>query len=303
MRILAAITAAALLAGLAPLAAAQPQQAAPAKAPSRKVVVAPLTSLAEGGPDLTPIVQLVGTGVATVPNVTLVPDKELRAALKKAKRKELESCDDDACLAQLGQLVGAEVVIAGEVGELGDGQVAYLKTVDVATTKEIGSTTAVLSGNADARSAEARAAAFRLLAPAAYVGTLALAIDAPGALVYVDGRQVGKSPAAPISLSVGTHALRVTHEQYRDFVRFVDIQFDKTTKLDVPLAQYPIVKDQMIEHPKQPKPTGPVKPRPWYRKGWAVGGMAGAALVGTAIVVVLLSGGVSSDKEVTVGGN
>jgi hypothetical protein len=280
-----------------------PGVAAAQQAPARRIVVAPLTALGEGGKDLAPLGGLVGQGVAGVPGSTVVPDKELRAAIKKSKRKELEACEGEpACLQELGRLVGAEVVVYGEVGELGDGQVVYLSALDVATGKPLGSTTAVLSGDGAARARESRAAAFRLLAPAAYVGTLSLTIDVPGALVYIDGRQVGKSPAAPVPLPVGTHALRVTHEQYRDFVRFVDIGFDETTKLDVPLTQYPVVKDQMVEQGKKPKlPPGPVKPTPWYRKGWAVGGFAAGVLVITALTVALVGDGIDSDREVSVG--
>ena len=44
---------------------------------------------------------------------------------------------------------------------------------------------------------------------------------------------VGKSPLAPQTLSVGTHALRVTHPEYRDFVRFVDVEFDTPAAVKV----------------------------------------------------------------------
>jgi hypothetical protein len=284
-------------------AAPPPPAAAPA-APARRVVVAPLTGLSDGGPDLGPVQTLVGTGLAGVPGVTIIPDKEMRAALRKAKRKDLESCEgNDACLAELGKLVGAQVVVAGDVGELSGGLVAYLMAVDVATGKELGSTTAVLDGDAAAKQKEARAAAFRLLAPAAYVGKLALSVDVPGAVIYLDGKQLGKSPAAPVAASVGTHALRVTHEEYRDFVRFIDVRFDATTKLDVNLKQFPVVSDQMVEREHLPgQPSGPERPRPWYRKGWAIAGFGGVLLVATVVTVAVLASGVDADREVTVGG-
>jgi hypothetical protein len=246
---------------------------------------------------------LVVTGMAGVPGVSMVSDKEMRAALKKAKRKDLESCESsEACLAELGKLVGAQVVIAGDVGELSGGLVAYLMAVDVATGKELGSTTAVLSGDTAAKQREARAAGFRLLAPAAYLGKVALSIDVSGAVIYLDGKQMGRSPSGAMNASVGTHALRVTHEQYRDYVRFVDVQFDATTKLDVNLKQFPIVSDKMIEREHGPlAPTGPVRPRPWYRKGWAVAAFGAVVLVATAVTVGVLSSGVDADRTVTVG--
>jgi PEGA domain len=284
----------------APAYAAEPAAPPPA---ARKVVVAPLSSLGEGGPDLGPVQSLVLGGMAGVAGVSVVPDKELRAAIKKAKRKELESCDGDAaCLAELGKLVGAQVVVAGDVGELSGGLVAYLMAVDVASGKEMGSTTAVLSGDHAAKQAEARAAAFRLLSPAAYVGKLALSVDVTGATIYLDGKQLGRSPAGLVSTSVGTHALRVTHEQYRDFVRFIDVRFDATTKLDVNLKQFPIVSDRMVEQERRvTAPDGSPRPRPWYRQRWAVAAFGGVLLVATAITVGVLASGVDSDRSVTVG--
>jgi hypothetical protein len=271
---------------------------------ARRVVVAPLTGLGEGGPDLAPVQLLVIAGFAAVPGVTMISDRDLRAAIKKAKRKDLEACEsNDACLAELGKLVGAEVVVAGDVGELSGGLVAYLMAVEVATGKELGSTTAVLSGDKAARTSEARAAAYRLLSPGAYVGKLALSIDVNGAVIYLDGKQLGRSPQAPIAASVGTHALRVTHEQYRDFVRFIDVRFDATTKLDVNLKQFPVVTDRMVENAHGPLvASGPVRPRPWYRKGWAVAAFGTVVLVATIVTVSLVSTGVDADRTVTVGG-
>jgi len=295
---------AALLLANASLARAIEPQPAPAPPVARRiVVVAPLTGLGEGGPDLAPVQVLVVAGVAGVPGVTIVSDRDMRAAVKKAKRKELESCESNAaCLAELGKLVGAQVVIAGDVGELSGGLVAYLMAVEVQSGKDLGSTTAVLSGDASAKQNEARAAAYRLLAPGAYVGKVAMSVDVAGAVIYMDGKQLGRSPMSPASASVGTHALRVTHEQYRDFVRFIDVKFDATTKLDVNLKQYPIVSDRMRETDRSPlAPTGLVRPRPWYRKGWAVATFGAVVLVGTVLTVSALSGGIDADRSVTVG--
>jgi hypothetical protein len=291
----ALIVAAVLLAGVAHAKETE-------KVASVRVVIAPFTALTEGNKVAAALQTLVGDGLATLPNREVVPDKELRAAVKKAGKRELELCEGDAhCLSELGKLVGAQVVVAGEVSELGEGQVAYLKAVDVKSEKEIGSTTAVFgAAAADARKAESKAAAYRLLAPREYVGTLKLAIDAPGATVYLDGRKVAKSPAGPLVVAVGTHALRVTHEQYRDFVRFVDVKFDETTTLDVPMTAFPVVTDEMRQKEAQRR-AGPTEPLPWYRKWYTVAGVGVGAVVITAVVVSLVAGSIDSDREVTVG--
>lgn len=294
-----AVAAAALVwpapAGAAP---GEPQAAMP------RVAVAPLAGLDEGASGVAAVQTLVVQGAGSVKGFTVVPEKELKAAIKKSKRKELEACEGDLhCLAELGRLVGAAFVIAGEVGELGDEQIAYLKAIEVAGEKEIGTTTAVFPVDPSARQTEARAAAYRLLAPNAYTGTLQLAIDVPGAVIYLDGRKVAKSPAGPLVVSVGTHALRVTHEQYRDFVRFVDVKFDEVTPLEVPLKAFPVVRDEMVQHQKKRKPpAGPTAPRPWYRKWWAVTAFGAAAFIGTALIVGATADVIDRDGDVTVGG-
>jgi hypothetical protein len=57
----------------------------------------------------------------------------------------------------------------------------------------------------------------------------------------------------------------VTHPQYHNFVKFVDVGYGRTTAVDVAMKQYPI-----ISHDIQGKPIGKdtvqyVEP-PWYRR-------------------------------------
>lgn len=280
----------------------------PALQPGR-VVVAPFNSLTEGMTRLAAIEDLVGRAAATVPGFELVPAKELARALRKDGRPQLKQCDgQEDCLAELGALVGATHVLAGEVGAIGEGVVAYLKAVGVAERRDLASTTAVFTGDAAARQKEARAAAYRILAPRSYVGRLQLDIDVGGAKIYVDGRFVARAPAPPIVVGVGTHALRVTHEQYRDFVRFVDVAFDETTQIPVELKAFPIVSDEIRAEgggvPLGPPPRRevPVEPTPWYREPWAVAAFGGAVLLTTTLLVVATTGGIDFDDEVTVRG-
>lgn len=279
---------------------------APAAATGTRVAIAPLAGLVEGGAAIAPLQALVVDGLTGVPGFALIADKELKAALKKSGRKELEACGGDPhCLSELGKLVNATTIVAGEVGELGEGQVAYLKAYDVASEKEIGSTTAVFPADDAGRKTEAKAAAYRLLAPQKYVGTLKLAIDANGAVVYVDGKRMKPDAGGAIGLAVGTHALRVTHEQYKDFVRFVDVKFDQTTSLDVPLTAFPVITDAMHQKahgPRKVQYVGPIAPLPWYRKWYTVAGGGVVALVATAVIISLTTSPIGSDKTVTVGG-
>jgi hypothetical protein len=283
-----------------------PARAAAPPAGVKRIAVAPLVSLTEEERKVVAAVEeLVANGLASVDKHEVVGVAEVRKAIKRAKRVELESCEGDAhCLAELGRLVGASAVVAGDVSALAEGNVVYLKVVDVGTQREAGSTTAVLGGTETAMAAESRAAAHRLLAPRSYMGRLALKIDVAKATVYVDGRKVEWSADRPMPLSVGTHALRVTHEQYRDFVRFVDVKFDQVAALTVPLTAFPVVTDEMRQKEAKRRKAayaGPYEPLPWYRKWYTVAGAGAVALVATALVVALTSDAIDRDKEVTVG--
>jgi hypothetical protein len=266
---------------------------------SRVVLVAPLTSLGEQDTSATAKKLQIDLekAVGEVPGTTVIGAKAALAAVKKAKRPELKVCEGDlGCLTELGKLLGAELVIAGEAGGLGDVQVVYLELVDVGKGKGLRSTT--LEVGSDNASGGALGAAYRLLAPDRFAGTLTLDIDTPGATIYVDGKRVGKSPAKPIAQYVGTHALRVTHPEYRDFVRFVDVGFDADTRVEVALQQFPIVSTELSGTGDR-KPVGNVryldKPTPWYRKWWAIAAFSGVVVIGAAATAGVIADGVDAD--------
>ncbi len=291
---------AAVAAGLVMIAAAAPV----AHAQKRTVAVAPLAAL--GAEDTSAAAKKlqaeIEKALAKVDGVAVVDSGAVLAAIKKAKRPELRVCEGDhGCLAELGKLVGAKLVVAGEAGGLGDISVVYLELIDAGAAKEVRSTTLEVGDTAEGG---AVGAAYRLLAPDRYNGTLTLKIDAAGATVYVDGKQVGKAKGtdvgdvAPITLSVGTHALRVTHPEYRDFVRFVDVGFGADTPIDVPLQQFPIVSKELTGT-GDGKPLDGVtyvdRPAPWYRKWWAIAGFAGAALLVTGVTAGIIADGTDAD--------
>jgi hypothetical protein len=266
-----------------------------------RVAVAPVTSLTEGTTSTAALDQLIEAGVAAVPDRDVIAAQTVRQVLRKAKRRDLESCEGDAaCLAELGKTVGAAVVVSGEASGFADGLVVYLKAVDVARGEEIGTTTLVAPARpaaaTPASTQAARAAAYRLLAPKDYAGTLVLRVDVAGATVFVDGQAVGTAPIAPLTLPVGTHALRVTHPTYRDFVRFVDIPFGERVELAADLSAYPVVADALRQDPSALEPK-----RPWTRSPWLlVGAGVGVAAIAAVVVIAFFPPAAQRDRDVTL---
>jgi len=285
-------------AALAAPATAAADQATP-------VAIAPLSTLGEetSSKETRQVQALVEAGIGAVPGFTAVAKRTLDRTVMKAKRRDLRACDgDNACLSELGKLVGAKLVVYGELGGLGEAQVVYLKAVDVADAHELRSTTLELGGSAD-RKASTRSAAFRLLAPDRYQGRLAVKVDVKGATIYVDGQAMGTSPKPAFPLAVGTHAVRVTHPEYRNFVRFVDIRFDQETPVDVALSAYPIVERDVGATGDGKLPPGATvvyrgqERLPWYRRWYTIAGGGAALLIGTAVVVGILANGIDVDRE------
>ncbi len=263
---------------------------APAPPPAAKLVaLAPLATL-DAEDTSAPIKKLTAqleAAVGTLPGLRVISAATVAEAIKKAKKPQLRACEGDAsCIAELGKLVGAQLVIAGQIGGLGDSKIVYLNVTDVGTAKELRSTTLALGKQEDASAATG--AIVRLLDPARHRGTLHFAIDvSSGTTVYVNGSRVKLDGKAELSLEVGTQAIRVTHPEYRDFVRFIDVPFGKTVEVTVGMTQYPIVRRDIQGNPISRDKQVVVDP-PFYRRWYVVGGGALLLTIISAAVVSAL---------------
>jgi hypothetical protein len=256
----------------------------------RVVAVTPLSTL--GAEDKSPATKkLVGElerAVAATPGTKVVGAAMVSAAIDKARKPALKQCEGDpTCVTEIGKLVGAQVVITGEVGGLGDSKVVYLKSTDVVAGRELRSTTLAMGGGAAPADSPA-GAVVRLLDPDKYRGTVKFAFDVAGATVLVNGSKVQLSAAKELLLPVGTHAVTVTHPQYRNFVKFVEVDYGSTTTIDVAMKQYPI-----IEHDIQGKPTSRdtvqyIDP-PWYRQPLFTGSVIVVAAITAGIVAAAIA--------------
>jgi len=292
-----------LAAAVVALVAASPAAAQPKPGgPRHRIVIAPLATLgAESkSADVRSAQRLVARGLASLASVDLIEGNAMLDAIKRAKRPELRACDGElTCLVALGQLVGADYAVFGEVGGLGNAQVIYLKLVDVKAAREVRSTVLELDGTR-AADVEARAAATRLFAPGRYVGQLVLASNVEGASVYVNGELIARTPARPLSLPVGSHALRVTHPEYRDFVRFVEIGFAGREEVAVQLMPYDAVSGDIRRTGQgdlAAAGAGGYQPTPWYRRWYTVAGGAAVLLLTSALVVGIASDRIDFDRE------
>lgn len=282
---LVAALVAALLGAIASVADAQP-------APARVVAIAPLSTL--GAEDTSASTRELAASLeqafAALPDTQVIPAAQVATAIRRAKRPQLRVCERDTeCLAELGRLVGATVVIDGEVGGLGESRIVYLGATDVASGKELRSTTLALGSSSDPGGGPP-GAAVRLLAPERYRGALRFSLDVRGATVHVNGSPVALSRAGDVALPVGTHAVRVTHPAYRDFVRFIDVPYGQTLEVPIAMQAYPIVQRDVHGRPVNTDRIEYDDPPVWRR--WYV---VGPAAVGLAVLAGILVGHLAHD--------
>jgi hypothetical protein len=270
---------------------------APARA-ATKIAITPLRD----APDVAQLEKALIDAVRDMPSLQLV--NAAGGRLQGAKNGQAEARSEAHATARaqaLGRETGAQRVLAIEAARIGEGRVLYLQAVDTASGRPVGSTTAPLSGESGEVAAadrwHLRAALVRVLDPGRYVGRLNLKVDVPNAEAEIDGQKPSSVKQA-IELPVGTHAVRIHHPAYRDFLRFVDLEFDKTVTLDVALSAYPLAEGEMTEELRRQAEVTKQKKMAWYRSWWALSVAAAALAGGAAAVVYILRPGVPFDRSV-----
>lgn len=262
-------------------------------------VVAPLNPLGIDAAEAAKVQRWITAAVAAVPDHRWLATSRLEKLLRSPRQRGCSS--DSLCLAAQARKIGAGQVVSGDVGSLSGAYMIYLRLVS-----SDGTTVRTVNGVLDTRKPglrdAARALVHKLLVPELYHGTITPTVDVPNAWIYLDGQRIARSPTRPLTkISVGTHALRVTHESYRDFVRFVQVGFGDDIQVQVTLSAFPVRGAEMllVDGEKQ----GPLADHelPWYRRWWAVTTFGAVLLAATtATVAVLASRSVGRDSEVVV---
>jgi hypothetical protein len=112
----------------------------------------------------------------------------------------------------------------------------------------------------------------------AFLGTLKLTVDPPGAEVRIDGSAAGVAPLAPITIETGEHELSVILDGYKDIETKVVIVSGQTKELSLTMAR--------------PAPVTVVQPQVPEKKNrktlhpaifWSMVGLAGAAAVSAVV--------------------
>ena len=268
-------------------ARAQPAPAAPAaSAIGKRIAVLEMDALGMDADKVARLEALFRVELERLAGAASPSPREIQRALKGST---LAKCTGESkCLAAIGKKLAVDLVVTGNVAELGDSYVVNIKVVDAATGVEMRRIASdPLRGNPDELIDAVRVAAYRLLAPERLLGGILVLADLPGAEVKLDGAPVGKTPLArPLQgLTLGHHKLEVNAKGYSPFAEDVLVRFQKTTrvlvKLDAAAESAAAAADAearrraaLTEHPA----AGPAEKR-WYQKTWFLVGAGVAAIV------------------------
>ena len=193
---------------------------------------------------------------------------------------ERECTGEEKCLAAIGKKLNVDVVVTGTVGSMGDSYILNIKAVDTATAKQLQRiTTDPLRGSPDDLIEGVRVAAYRLLAPGQLHGSVQIQSDLVGAVVELDGKEIGKTPLPQLGtvkkLPLGQHKLKVSAKGYSPFEETVDVRFQKVSQVVVRLLP-----SEVIGTGK----TTVVHRRPFYSRTWFIVGVGVAAIVVGAVI-------------------
>ncbi len=277
-----AIAVVAVLAAIAaPPALAQPAGAPAPPTIGRSIAVLGFDAL---GMDADRVARLETLFRMELERLAGTPSPSPREIARALRGTTLARCGgENPCLAAIGKKLAVEVVVTGNVAQLGDSHIINIKAIDAVTGKELRRIKSdPLRGTPDELIDAVRVAAYRLLAPERLLGSVTVLADIAGAEVRLDGRPVGKTPLprAIERIPLGKHRLEVVADGYSPFADQVEVRFQKTTRVLVTLAAEAVRPRLDLARRGKPQPA----PTHWYSSTWfLVGAGVAAVVVGASI--------------------
>lgn len=213
---------------------------APDKRRSLRVAVTRVEGLGLSQGVVDNLQMLLRNSIATMPGFEIIGPVQVDMALRNPRNRAVAECGGGSdCMVRVGKLVGADRLVFGTIGALGEAYSLNLRLLDVVAGKEIAREQANVSGNRDLLIPEVRLAAFRLVAPDRIRGALRVEIDVAGVEIEIDGVNAGVTPlTAPIEgLTPGAHVVRLRRPGYSELQQSFVIRPFETTRLRVTLAE------------------------------------------------------------------
>ncbi len=206
-------------------------------------------------------VELFKTGM-----VTLLEREQINDILKEQGFQNSGACSDEACLVEMGQVLGVRSVIAGSIGSLGTLTMLNVRIIDVRTGRvekvvsqdipgRIEDVITVMPGIArklvglDTSSANIQVSSGGVVQQKAAVDTstpqihpannaamLVVKTVPDGFSVQLNGREEGKTPFTNAQLLPGRYSLKLSSPKYDDYIESFDLNAGVTKKIETTMT-------------------------------------------------------------------
>jgi hypothetical protein len=226
--------------------------------------------------------------IARRPEVTVVAPDEVRAMLANEANKQRAGCGEASCLAEIAGALGADLLVSGSVGKIGDAWSVALSAIDARKVRTLNRVSATWRGESIALLELAEPLIARLLADEHEVltGELELSGLAAGSRILLDGEVRGTAPAGQLGdIPIGAHRLQVTADGFQPIDQDIVVHQARTTALAL---------------------TQQATDTPFYATWWfwgATGAVVVAAAATATAAVLLLNQGSSGQTGASISVN
>jgi hypothetical protein len=225
-----------------------------------------------------------------MPGVENIDRRSLNRALSGKVDTILRRCGKQKdCRLKIGELLGAQLLVTGRAGVMGDGALVELEFLDVGSGEVVGKISRTLSGSRVRKAAAFEAVLTEVIFPERMVGQLDVFLNPPGGSVSLDGQLKVKQAGPQLHLKdvpAGQHTLRVQRKGSRDFYAIVQVPFQGTARLNINMREGKPVEPGPVVLPPGEVPEG--SSTPWYGRWWFWTAV-GAFLIGGTVTAVVLA--------------
>lgn len=222
---------------------------------------------------------------AKSPGRIVLGRQDIQRVLNFESERQALGCNTDSCLSELAQALDVERMITGSMDKVGSSYFVVITEIDARSVEPLGRVQGRLPLDEDALITEITALAEQLLKQSLVAGSspsmqgkpggLVVETDPPGALVFVAGREVGKTPVRVEALPPGTHEVILEREGFEPIRIMVPVYGEGVTEVGGQLAAPP---------PPSPEQLRAHEEARFWRGVW------GWTKIGTSPAVLLVGG-------------
>jgi len=155
---------------------------------------------------------------------------------------QLSLCTSQECAVEVGQLLGAQEIMTGSIGKIGQTFTVDLRIVDVETSSILKTASYDIRGEIDQMLTEGMVEVARrvsensALGAGSKYGTLNVYSQPEGARVLVDGEEMGVTPFAATELSAGEeHTIQMMLDGYESYTESIVIDEGENPAINIGL--------------------------------------------------------------------